>query len=110
VLFTTCPAVPYYSHQNDCLRCELPQLMADVPPSIPLAAEAFGNQPDAVNVWIGDDRSVSSVHKVLGCRLVFTPSNGSWMRVPCCVLWSGPLRKHLLRVARGESVSLVPSL
>lgn len=32
-------------------------------PSLALAREAFGNEPDAVNLWIGDDRSVSAVHK-----------------------------------------------
>lgn len=28
-----------------------------------LAREAFGNEPDAVNLWIGDERSVSSMHR-----------------------------------------------
>ncbi|CAM9627582.1 unnamed protein product [Sphacelaria rigidula] len=55
--------VPYLSHQNDSLRCEFPGLMSDVEPFLELAREAFGNEPDAVNLWIGDDRSMSSVHK-----------------------------------------------
>lgn len=37
--------------------------MEDVEPFVALAGEAFGNEPDAVNLWIGDDRSVSAVHK-----------------------------------------------
>lgn len=37
--------------------------MEDVEPFLSLAREAFGNEPDAVNLWIGDDRSVSAVHK-----------------------------------------------
>lgn len=37
--------------------------MEDVEPFLALAGEAFGNEPDAVNLWIGDDRSVSAVHK-----------------------------------------------
>lgn len=55
--------VPYLSHQNDSLRLEFPGLMADVEPFLHLAREAFGNEPDAVNLWIGDERSMSSVHK-----------------------------------------------
>eukprot|EP00903_Cladosiphon_okamuranus_P016618 g15329.t2 len=55
--------VPYLSHQNDSLRQEFPGLMEDVEPFLALAGEAFGNEPDAVNLWIGDDRSVSAVHK-----------------------------------------------
>lgn len=37
--------------------------MEDVEPFLTLAREAFGNEPDAVNLWIGDDRSLSAVHK-----------------------------------------------
>ncbi|CBN79281.1 conserved unknown protein [Ectocarpus siliculosus] len=55
--------VPYLSHQNDSLRQEFPGLMEDVEPFLALAREAFGNEPDAVNLWIGDDRSLSAVHK-----------------------------------------------
>lgn len=49
--------------QNDSLRDEFPALYADVPPFLALAKEAFGNEPDAVNIWIGDERAVSSMHK-----------------------------------------------
>ena len=28
-----------------------------------MSAQAFGNQPDAINLWIGDDRSISSTHR-----------------------------------------------
>lgn len=55
--------VLYMSKQNDCLREELPQLYRDVPEVVPLAKEAFGNEPDAVNIWIGNGRAVSSCHK-----------------------------------------------
>lgn len=78
--------VPYYSQQNDCLRQELPQLLRDLP-DMAFAAEAFGSQPDAVNLWIGDSRSVSSMHKdpyenmflVTAGQKVFT------LRPPCDV-------------------------
>lgn len=49
--------------QNDSLRQEFPGLMAEVEPCLEVAREAFGNEPDAVNLWIGDDRAVSAVHK-----------------------------------------------
>lgn len=54
--------VPYLSRQNDSLREEFPELVKDVPDAVPLARDAFGNEPEAVNLWIGDDRSVSSCH------------------------------------------------
>lgn len=53
--------VPYLSHQNDNLREELPFLMQDVPPTLPLAEAAFGPL-EACNLWIGDERAVSSMH------------------------------------------------
>lgn len=55
--------VPYLSRQNDSLREEFPSLLEDVPEIISLAKEVCGNDPEAVNLWIGDDRSVSSCHK-----------------------------------------------
>lgn len=80
--------VLYYSRQNDCLRKELSPLWnlkspsktaTDndhddsylFPRSFPWAEEAFfGNQaigtergPDAVNLWMGDERAVSAMHK-----------------------------------------------
>ena len=73
-------AVPYLSLQNDNLRSTYPELLADIV-SLPLAAEAFGDAaaatPEAVNLWIGDERSISSLHKdhfenlycvVAGCK------------------------------------------
>lgn len=49
--------------QNDSLRDEFPELYEDVPAFLELGKEAFGNEPDAVNIWIGDERAVSSMHK-----------------------------------------------
>ncbi|KAF4318907.1 hypothetical protein G195_007525 [Phytophthora kernoviae 00238/432] len=48
--------VPYLSHQ-------FPALFDEVPPAMELAMQAFGNEPDAVNIWIGDERAVSTMHK-----------------------------------------------
>ena len=71
--------VLYYSRQNDCLRTELTSLWNLkssengsssylFPRSFPWAEEAFfgkpvGVGPDAVNLWIGDERAVSAMHK-----------------------------------------------
>ena len=70
--------VLYYSRQNDCLREELGELWNKkqvqspiqtsgktlFPRSISWAEEAFDVQgPDAVNLWMGDERAVSSMHK-----------------------------------------------
>lgn len=54
--------VPYLSSQNDNLRREFPGLMGDCPEP-DFFRRCFGSAPDAANLWIGDDRSVSSVHK-----------------------------------------------
>jgi jumonji domain-containing protein 7 len=61
-------AVLYYSRQNDCLRTELASLwsslLAFVPETIDWAEEAFAmGPPDAVNLWIGNERATSSMHK-----------------------------------------------
>ncbi|CAK9071393.1 unnamed protein product [Durusdinium trenchii] len=55
--------VLYLSRQNDSLREEFAPLLGDIPSVVPLAAEAFNNDPEAINLWIGEDRSVSSCHK-----------------------------------------------
>jgi peptidyl-lysine (3S)-dioxygenase / protease len=55
--------IMYYSRQNDCLRQELQPLVELFPTSIDFADEAFNAEPDAVNLWIGNEKSVSSMHK-----------------------------------------------
>ncbi|KAH8999275.1 cupin-like domain-containing protein [Lactarius akahatsu] len=42
--------------------CELINLRDDVPAEIPWCSEALGRSPDAVNLWIGNNRSVTSIH------------------------------------------------
>jgi jumonji domain-containing protein 7 len=57
-------AVPYLSEQNDNLRQKFQQVVNDVPSSLPLVDEVFGNpETEAINLWIGDERSVTSLHK-----------------------------------------------
>ncbi|GAB4816662.1 hypothetical protein N2152v2_003708 [Parachlorella kessleri] len=55
--------VPYLQFQNSSLLKELPQLLGDVDEHIPWATEALGCLPEAVNFWLGDERSVTSFHK-----------------------------------------------
>lgn len=55
--------VPYLQHQNNNLREELPQLIGDIEERLGWAEAVFGSVPDAINLWIGDDRSVTSFHK-----------------------------------------------
>lgn len=64
-------SVYYYSRQNDCLRQELTQFWEstdtnnnELPRTFAWAEEAFGTgPPQAVNLWMGNERSVSSMHK-----------------------------------------------
>lgn len=52
------------SLENDNLRGEYEPLYKDVDKDIPWAKIAFGGQePDAINLWIGNSRSVTALHK-----------------------------------------------
>jgi len=55
--------VKYAQTQNDNLRNEYDDLFADVPASISFARIALDREPDAVNFWLGNSRSVTSLHK-----------------------------------------------
>ncbi|PXF42362.1 JmjC domain-containing protein E [Gracilariopsis chorda] len=58
-----CTDVPYYSAQDSSLVRDVPQLMEDIrEDTLHFASEAFGSQPSVKNIWIGDERSVSSMH------------------------------------------------
>ncbi|KIK06699.1 hypothetical protein K443DRAFT_673988 [Laccaria amethystina LaAM-08-1] len=41
---------------------EFEPLRSDVPSEIPWCTEALGKRPDAVNIWIGNSRSTTSIH------------------------------------------------
>ena len=61
-----CPsndAVYYLQSQNNNLKQDFPALLHDTGHGVPFAEKAFGYPPDASNVWIGDDRSSTSLHK-----------------------------------------------
>ncbi|EMC97941.1 hypothetical protein BAUCODRAFT_67414 [Baudoinia panamericana UAMH 10762] len=55
--------VKYAQTQNDNLREEYARLLPDVPSDIPFARIALDQSADAVNLWLGDNRSVTSLHK-----------------------------------------------
>lgn len=58
-----CTDVPYCSAQDSSLVRDVPQLMEDIrEDTLHFASEAFGSQPSVKNIWIGDERSVSSMH------------------------------------------------
>ena len=54
--------VPYCQHQDGSFLKEFAKLHGDADTELPLANEAFGSKPDAVNLWIGDDRSITTMH------------------------------------------------
>ncbi|XP_024941922.1 jmjC domain-containing protein 7 isoform X5 [Cephus cinctus] len=56
-------SVFYIQRQNSNFTEDFPELISDVPPDIPWATESFGKLPDAVNIWMGDERAVTSMHK-----------------------------------------------
>ncbi|KAK4034885.1 cupin-like domain-containing protein [Parachaetomium inaequale] len=55
--------IRYAQTQNDNLRAEYRPLFSAVPPSIPWARIALARDPDAINLWIGNSRSVTALHK-----------------------------------------------
>src|SRR5690606_24191123 len=55
--------VGYLQQQNDCFRTEYSTVSSDCDGHIPWATEALGCSPEAVNLWIGTDLSVTSFHK-----------------------------------------------
>ncbi|KAF7194055.1 Bifunctional peptidase and (3S)-lysyl hydroxylase Jmjd7 [Pseudocercospora fuligena] len=55
--------VKYAQTQNDNLRDEYSKLFADVPSDISFATIALEQEPDAINFWLGNERSTTSLHK-----------------------------------------------
>jgi jumonji domain-containing protein 7 len=82
--------IPYLSGQDDCLRKDLPGLLADLggDASVNIATNALGGSSgiEAINLWVGLDSSVSTLHKdnydnlmtvITGCKrfLLLPPSD-----------------------------------
>ncbi|KAJ8610958.1 hypothetical protein MRB53_038262 [Persea americana] len=55
--------VRYAQSQNDNLRNEYAALLSDVSNSPDFARIALQREPDAINLWIGNDKSVTSMHR-----------------------------------------------
>ncbi|GJJ07472.1 hypothetical protein Clacol_001674 [Clathrus columnatus] len=88
--------VLYLQSQNGNLYSGSPSefepLLHHVPPEISWASEALGRSPDAVNLWIGDDRSTTSIHaeKIYPHARYTRSSSGSLALTPTSkvVRWS----------------------
>ncbi|KAI0045304.1 Clavaminate synthase-like protein [Auriscalpium vulgare] len=75
-------------HSGEVDLSEFMPLREDVPSEISWCSEALGRHPDAVNLWIGNNRSVTSIHSdsyeniyhVVRGRKVFTllPPTEGW--------------------------------
>lgn len=50
----------YIQKQNSNLTVEFKDIMGDIEADLDWATEAFGKPPDAVNLWMGDERAVTS--------------------------------------------------
>ncbi|KAI9311097.1 putative phospholipase, partial [Dichotomocladium elegans] len=59
----TTPHALYISLQNDSLHTEFSILKDDIDEEVSWCSEALGKQPDAVNFWMGNDKSTTSLHK-----------------------------------------------
>jgi jumonji domain-containing protein 7 len=58
-IYTTTAILPL---QTPRAGCKLTDLRGDIPAEVPWCSEALGKYPDAVNLWIVDSRSVTSIH------------------------------------------------
>lgn len=85
---TTASGVPSIQFQNSNLTEELPELVGDVEASIGWASTAFGCEPDAVNIWVGDKRCSTSFHKVWPCRKMHRRTKLWRRRLSCDTLQS----------------------
>lgn len=64
VLRSSCEgAVAYLQQQNNCFPLEFSALSEDADGDIGWASQALGCKPEAVNLWIGTEDSVTSFHK-----------------------------------------------
>ncbi|KAH7033231.1 phospholipase A2 [Microdochium trichocladiopsis] len=55
--------IRYAQTQNDNLRHEYVSLFSQVQRAVPFARIALQNDPDAINMWVGNSRSVTAMHK-----------------------------------------------
>jgi jumonji domain-containing protein 7 len=60
---TNSTGVMYVQHQNGNFHTEFSKLQGDVDEEIGWVSASIGSKPDVVNIWIGNDNAVSSLHK-----------------------------------------------
>jgi hypothetical protein len=58
------PTPAYYiQSQNDNINSSFQDLLGDIPKEISFASVALGKPPDAVNFWMGNSQSTTSLHR-----------------------------------------------
>jgi peptidyl-lysine (3S)-dioxygenase / protease len=55
--------IPYIQSQNNNLNMEYCGLLKDIEPHLSFATEALDRLPDAMNFWMGGEKSITSLHK-----------------------------------------------
>lgn len=58
-----CNEIFYCQLQNGCMTSEYSQLCNDIELEIDFVSKALNKKPDAVNLWMGESRSMSSLHQ-----------------------------------------------
>ena len=58
-----CNEILYCQLQNGCMKDEYSKLCDDIEMDIKWVSDALDKEPDAVNFWMGEDRSISSLHQ-----------------------------------------------
>ena len=86
--------VYYLSAQNDSLRDEFQTLITSglAPLNLPFGQQVFGKEPDAINLWIGDSRAVSSMHRDTTYENLYCVIRGTkvfHLLPPCCAPFLG---------------------
>ncbi|KAH9482667.1 Bifunctional peptidase and (3S)-lysyl hydroxylase Jmjd7 [Psilocybe cubensis] len=89
-------------------------LLSDVPKEVPWCSEALGQHPDAVNLWIGNEQSITSIHSdpyeniytvVRGEKhFVLLPPSDSW-----CLKERYYPHATYTRTSSSEALEILPS-
>lgn len=106
----------YLSYQNNNLREQAGVLEEDIKAGDEWSQQVFGGPPEAVNLWVGDHRNVSSPHmdffentySVIRGQKIFTlmPPTDMW----CMHKTMFPAYRHVYRKSDGWSIERVDDL
>ena len=61
--YSLCNQCLYCQQQNGCMKDEYSSLCGDIEMEVEFASTALNKKPDAVNFWMGESRSISSLHQ-----------------------------------------------